>query len=101
MGKSKKKPEPGIGWETDDAIPELVLRAIGSDFDYDGDEELAEFYGKLTKMQKAAVDCAMIRLTGWSLETFIAAMWAKKLPGEIEQSTGNPFVTLDGLDEKK
>ena len=101
MSKSKKKPEPEIDWTLDSAIPELVRLAIGSDYDYDGGEEIAEFYGKLTKLQRAAVDCTLIRLSGWSLGTYIVVMKAKKLPGEVEHSSENPFCILDGLDEKK
>jgi hypothetical protein len=97
MGKSKKKPEPGIIWTTDDAIPELVLRAISGDYDYDGDLEITEFYEKLTKLQKAAVDCTLIRLSGWSMKTYITAMRAKKLPDDLERSTENPFAILDGI----
>jgi hypothetical protein len=95
---SKKKPEPEpINFELDNAIPETILRAIGDDADYDSDEELTRFYRKLDPMQRAAVDVAMVRICGWSLDTLIRSA-EKKLPVEECQAHGyNPFTILDGV----
>jgi hypothetical protein len=97
--KGKKKPEAGIIWTTDDAIPELVLRAISSDYDYDGDSDLARFYNKLSVREKAVCDVLLIRLCGWSLQTLLLCVEQKLPPDKVDgraYDRHNPFTLLDG-----
>lgn len=89
-------------WQYDNCICELIRTEIGTDNDYAGDADIAEFYLQLDDGQRAAVDVALIKICGWSLETLISAAKQKLPPGEVETGKGNnPYITLMKSAEKE
>jgi hypothetical protein len=100
MTKKKEKPEAEIDWDAEmrNAIPVIISQEIRDDVDYQTDEEVTEFYRGLTKMQRAAVDCMLIRICGWSMDAITRAVEKKVPVDEVETNPGyNPFFVLAGL----